>query len=308
VERGRIPVAEMRPTPESGPEAPVEASSAAGFATHEAHLGRPGGEALRARLRRWVRHGALSVAGGAARFGDRAFLRCLYAHWVLDDQVEDFRRLLSRLQRIGTFVSTDALVRMLRGEAAIEGHTFHLSFDDAFDNLYRNALPVLVELGIPAAVFAPTHFVGASDAEVRRDWWRRDQVTRPTRPLRWEWLEEMARHGCDIGSHTRRHRRLSEIESRDELADEIVGSKRDLEDRLGRPCRYFAWPYGRASDIDARGLALIAEAGYEASFSAVRGRVVPQRTRPLEIPRHHFEPDWPWPHVRFFAAGGLEGD
>ena len=81
---------------------------------------------------------------------------------------------------------------------------------------------------------------------------------------------------------TRRHRRLSEIAARDELADEIAGSKRELEDRLGLPCRYFAWPFGRASDIDARGLELIAESGYEASFSAIRGRVVPQRTRPLD--------------------------
>jgi peptidoglycan/xylan/chitin deacetylase (PgdA/CDA1 family) len=295
----------MQPAQESVPETPEPGVA---WATQEAHLARPGGEALPARLRRWLRHGALSVAGGAARFGDGAFLRCVYAHWVLDDQVEDFRRLLTRLQRIGTFVSTEVLVQMLRGETPIDSRYFHLSFDDAFDNIYRNALPVLVDLGIPAAVFAPTRFVGASDAEVRRDWWRRDQVSRPTRPLRWEWLAELARHGCDVGSHTRRHRRLSEIAGRDELADEIVGSKRELEDRLGLACRYFAWPFGRASDIDARGLELIGEAGYEASFSAVRGRVVPQRTRPFEIPRHHFEPDWPWPHVRFFAAGGLEGD
>jgi peptidoglycan/xylan/chitin deacetylase (PgdA/CDA1 family) len=298
----------MRSAEESGPDAPAEAAPAAAWATLEGHLGRPGREALPARLRRLLRHGALSVAGGATRFGDRAFLRCVYAHWVLDDQVEDFRRLLSRLQRIGSFVSTETLVKMLRGETPIDARHFHLSFDDAFDNIYRNALPVLVDLGIPAAVFAPTRFVGASDAEVRRDWWRRDQVSHPTRPLRWEWLAEMARLGFDVGSHTRRHRRLAQIEARDELADEIVGSKRDLEDRLGVPCRYFAWPFGRASDIDARGLELIGEAGYEASFSAVRGRVVPRRTRLLEIPRHHFEPDWPWPHVRFFAAGGLEGD
>jgi peptidoglycan/xylan/chitin deacetylase (PgdA/CDA1 family) len=301
-------VAETQSAQGSGLGAPAEAAHAAAWATEAAHLRRPGGEALPARLRRWLRHGALSVAGGAARFGDRAFLRCLYAHWVLDDQVEDFRRLLSRLQRIGTFVSTDTLVQMLRGDQPIDGRYFHLSFDDAFDNIYLNALPVLTDLAIPAAVFAPTHFVGASDAEVRRDWWRRDQVAHPTRPLRWEWLAEMARLGCDVGSHTRRHRRLSQIQSRDELADEIVGSKRDLEDRLGLACRYFAWPFGRASDIDARGLELIGEAGYEASFSGVRGRVLPRQTRLLEIPRHHFEPDWPWQHVRFFAAGGLEDD
>jgi peptidoglycan/xylan/chitin deacetylase (PgdA/CDA1 family) len=259
-------------------------------------------------LRDIGRHGFLSVAGRLVRFGSESFVRCLYGHWVFDDQITAFRSLLQRLQRVGSFVSTATLLELVKGERELDGRYFHLSFDDGFDNLYRNAFPVLADLEISATLFVPTQFVGASDAEVVERWWRRDQARVPTRPLQWPWLAEMVRAGCDVGSHTRSHARLSAISrDRTRLTAEIADSKRELEQRLSIPCRYFAWPYGTHHDIDERGLALVEEAGYEASFSAVRERIVPGRTDLFSIPRHHFEPSWPWDHVRFFAAGGHEG-
>ncbi len=103
--------------------------------------------------------------------------------------------------------------------------------------------------------------------------------------------------------------RISRISADAEaLADEIVGSKHELEQKLGIPCRYFAWPYGRRADIDQRAAELIETGGYEACFSAVRGSVAPGKTSVFAIPRHHFEPEWPWEHVRFFAAGRHESE
>ena len=67
-----------------------------------------------------------------------------------------------------------------------------------------------------------------------------------------------------------------------------------------------SWPFGTWADIDDEGLKAIEAAGYEMCFSAVRGKVEPGRTSVLTVPRHHFEPEWPWPHVRYFASGGKE--
>jgi peptidoglycan/xylan/chitin deacetylase (PgdA/CDA1 family) len=263
---------------------------------------RPVGQPISRRARSAARRLALSVLGAVTAFEQAPFLRCIYAHNVYDDQVASFRRLIDNLQRHGTFVSAAEVIRIVRGERALDGQYFHLSFDDGFDNLYRNALGVLGDLGVPCTVFVPTRMMGASDDEVLSTWWADDAC--PTRPLRWEWIEEMARLGHDFGSHTRTHARLAEIsENPKRLRDEIAGSKDDLEQRLGVPCRYFAAPWG---EIGERGLEAVAAAGYEAAFNTVRDRVVPGRTDLFAVPRHHFEADWPWLHVRFFAAGGLE--
>jgi len=258
-------------------------------------------------LRAGARHLALTAGGSLASFSDPSFLRCLYVHYVYDDQVEGFRRLLQRLQQVGTFISTERVVAMVKGEQPIDGRYFHLSFDDGFDNLHRNALPVMSELSVPSAVFIATRFVGAGDADIRDVWWVPAERKCPTRSLRWEQVSEMARLGHDIGAHTRHHRRISEISvDPGKLSEEVLGSKQDIEDKLGAPCRYFAWPWGRSPDIDERGLAFIEESGYEACFSAIRGSVRPGHTSGFSIPRHHFEPEWPWLHVRYFAAGGHE--
>jgi peptidoglycan/xylan/chitin deacetylase (PgdA/CDA1 family) len=264
-------------------------------------------EGHRARARARAREVFLALAGrlrGAPRPGE---LRALYLHSVYDDDVRAFRELVVRLRGLGRFITTDELMATARGEREVSGVEFHLSFDDGFDNNYRNAFPVLEELGVHAAFFVPTAFVDASDADVLAGWWTRRSARRPTRHLTWAWLREMAAAGHEIGSHTRHHLRLSEISAdAARLRDEVLGSKRELEDRLGRACRTISWPFGTHADFDAPTQAVVREAGYAACFSAVRGSVAPDPARLMDLPRHHFEPDWPWSHVRYFATGGGE--
>ena len=65
--------------------------------------------------------------------------------------------------------------------------------------------------------------------------------------------------GWEVGSHTRSHPRLSQVEDDAELADELEGSRRVCEERLGRPCQSIAYPYG---DHDERVVAAAGRAGY----------------------------------------------
>ncbi len=254
-----------------------------------------------------VRHAALTAAGVIARPPRQPGVRCFYLHAVYDDQVEVFSRHLKRLQQIGDFVTTSDLLAMLRGEFVPNRPMFHLSFDDGFDNNYRNAFPVLEELEIHATFFVPSAYVGSSDQEAWDLWWMKDRGIRPTRPLDWRQLREMHAAGHEIGSHTRRHVRLSDISGdADRLEDEIAGSKREIEDELGGVCRSIAWPYGTPADFDAAARSAVECAGYDVCFSAVRGPLVPRQADMMSIPRHHFEPEWPWLHVRFFAHGGAE--
>ena len=62
--------------------------------------------------------------------------------------------------------------------------------------------------------------------------------------MTWDDVRALAGAGMDIESHTRTHRVLDTLD-RDQLRDELVGSRRDLEAQLGRPIRAIAYPVGR---------------------------------------------------------------
>jgi peptidoglycan/xylan/chitin deacetylase (PgdA/CDA1 family) len=259
-----------------------------------------------AKVRSSLRGAALHVYGALARIDEQPSLRCLYAHNVFDDQRAAFEHLLRKLQSLGTFINAADVVRIARGERPLDKRYFHLSFDDGLENNYTNIFPILTRLKIPGLFFVTTQFVGADDDEVVQRWFDRTHVRFPARPLRWEWMREMAAAGQDFGSHTRTHARLSDMENdRAALSSELSGSKADIEQQLGAPCLYFSYPFGALQRGGALEIA-IRDAGYEACFAATRGRVVPGKTDLLEIPRHQFEADWPWLHVRYFALGGNE--
>jgi peptidoglycan/xylan/chitin deacetylase (PgdA/CDA1 family) len=78
-----------------------------------------------------------------------------------------------------------------------------------------------------------------------------------------EQLQELAADGWELGAHTRTHACLPDV-SDEELAEELAGSKEDLERELGVSCRTAAYPYGAADErvrIAARAAGFEAAAG-----------------------------------------------
>jgi peptidoglycan/xylan/chitin deacetylase (PgdA/CDA1 family) len=144
----------------------------------------------------------------------------------------------------------------------------HVTFDDAYADLFAHALPVLERLGIPATVFAATSFADggrplavpelAAEAEAN-----------PGRlaTMSWDSLLELAQRGFAVGSHTVTHPHLMSL-SDGELDRELRDSREQLESRLGRPCPLLAYPYG---EHDARVQAAARRAGYVAAFGLETG-------------------------------------
>jgi len=62
-------------------------------------------------------------------------------------------------------------------------------------------------------------------------------------PLSWEQIKEMAEFGVQFGAHTCSHINLSHAEMED-IRREITASKKEIETRLGREIKGFAYPYG----------------------------------------------------------------
>jgi len=257
--------------------------------------------------RHLVRHVALSAMATFDRTAEPRFLRCLYCHYVFDDQRQRFETLLLRLMKLGSFVDTDTCLAMLHGTREIDGRHFHLSFDDGFRNVLQNALPILRQYGIPSLVFVPTALMNASPEAVREYCLKTTKYARVIELSTWEDLRSALADKCEVGSHTRTHARLADLSrSPERLRSEIEGSKRDIEEHLGVECKYVAWPFGRITDINEDVLAAVRLAGYRGCFGAFRGSIVPAATDAFCIPRHHVEVQWPLAHTEYFARGKME--
>lgn len=87
--------------------------------------------------------------------------------------------------------------------------------------------------------------------------------------MSWAQINEMVRESgvIQIGSHTRRHRRLMDDLSPEVLEDEIVNSKQAIEEKVDRPVDLFCYPNGDSSPA-ARELV---RRHYRAACSTVRG-------------------------------------
>jgi glycosyltransferase involved in cell wall biosynthesis/peptidoglycan/xylan/chitin deacetylase (PgdA/CDA1 family) len=192
-------------------------------------------------------------------------VRVLGYHRVSDDgdvlatPTAAFRRHLEALAASGVEVLAlpDALQRL---REPVAGRHACITFDDAFADVARNAAPLLAEHGFPATVFVPTAIVDGRAAYT----WYAD----PPPAMTWDQLRELV--ASDLWSaqaHSRTHPRLSAL-SRRRAAEEIAGSKADLEERLGRPVTSFAYPAGLYTPRDVE---LVLEAGYTAGMTCHPG-------------------------------------
>ena len=92
--------------------------------------------------------------------------------------------------------------------------------------------------------------------------------------------------GVEIGAHTRSHANIGGHFTRDEMVDEIVGSKQELEAAIESEVRYFAFPYGKHENLSAAAFRIAVEAGFAGVCSAYGGYNFPGDD-PFHLRRFH---------------------
>ena len=150
------------------------------------------------------------------------------------------------------------------GRKSLPAKPVLITFDDGYQNNYEAAYPLLREFGMKGNVFLVYETMDQYNA------WH-DPDTEPwTRMLTWSQIREMQDSGVfEFGSHTMKHRCLTEIPL-EEARWELTESKKRLEDKLGRECVGFAYPYGAGAYApDVRRAAL--DAGYRFDFGIRQG-------------------------------------
>jgi peptidoglycan/xylan/chitin deacetylase (PgdA/CDA1 family) len=177
---------------------------------------------------------------------------------------ERFESHMKALQQHGLQpCSLKVFVAWLEGVCSLPDGTFLLTFDDGFLGVYEHAFPLLSAMGWSATMFLVSGLIGKRD-----EWCRRENPSGKTQPLlgRRE-IEEMARSGFSFQSHSRSHPDLTKL-SRKTMTEELAGSRQDLEDLLGQPVPYLAYPYGRHDDTV---IEVARASGYRAAFSVQPG-------------------------------------
>ena len=259
---------------------------------------------LRGRTRAFARRQVLSFTRMTSKPSQADFIRCLYSHAIFPEAKDHLRTFIRTLKSQADFIDTPTLVEMMASKQPVRGRYYHLSFDDGFANVVETGGDVFASEKVPYTLFVSTDLIGASIEQMERYNETQLLYALPVRTLTWDQLRACGAAGGEVGCHTRTHARLSAISGDDaRLRDEIVAAKARIEAEIGTPCRSFAWPYGKMGDIDAKALAAIEEAGFDITFSAVRGRVGPGAGAGMKVPRHQVEFHWPlWENLLW--AGG----
>lgn len=134
-----------------------------------------------------------------------------------------------------------------------------ITFDDAFENLLENVLPLLNELRIPATVFAVPGNLGKSPQwNIAVDHPECKEKTMTAQQLKGIQNERIA-----IGSHTQTHPNLLNL-SPDQVRRELAESKRNLEQLLETTVEDLALPHGACNDEVLR---IAQEVGYKRIYT-----------------------------------------
>jgi peptidoglycan/xylan/chitin deacetylase (PgdA/CDA1 family) len=91
------------------------------------------------------------------------------------------------------------------------------------------------------------------------------------RPCGWDEARAAAQQGVEFGAHTRSHPILSNVRGRNALDEEIGGSKRRLEEELGKPVLHFCYPNGQPEDISEEAVEAVRRAGFRTAVTAMPG-------------------------------------
>jgi peptidoglycan/xylan/chitin deacetylase (PgdA/CDA1 family) len=189
-------------------------------------------------------------------------------HRIADDRANgwttstpEFLRQMTWLQQHFELISLADVQQRLRMPS--DRPAVAITFDDGYAVNCETALPFLVERGIPC-----TYFVTSRNVLEGVPFPHDDAMGNRFAPNTVAELKRFAARGIDIGAHTRTHPDIGAIQDFDVLREELVTSRRDLQEALDLPIAYFAFPFGQPANLNAEAVRISREAGYDAVCSA----------------------------------------
>jgi peptidoglycan/xylan/chitin deacetylase (PgdA/CDA1 family) len=159
-------------------------------------------------------------------------------------------------------IDLPTLLARHRGGAPIpEKRTVVITFDDGFRDCANVAAPVMEAYGFSATFFLVAGLMGDSSR------WLMTERGIEFPIMSWDDARQLERAGHRCESHSMTHPRLADL-SPGACRDELARARAMLEDELGHPVRYLAYPFGSESQ-QTRDIA--ADCGYDAACTVAIG-------------------------------------
>lgn len=176
-----------------------------------------------------------------------------------------FKAQLETLKSAGyTTITFDELAAFFDGKSTLPTKPVILTFDDGYVDFYLNAYPILAGSGMKGVVFIPTGLIGGQAY------------------MNWSQVEEIARSPhVIVAAHSIHHYALPKI-AFDVMVNEIAESKKILEQHVGYPVNWMAYPYG---SFDERVVRAAKNAGYIGAATTMPG-LYQYKSRLFYIPRY----------------------
>lgn len=175
-----------------------------------------------------------------------------------------------------------------------------ISFDDGIKSNFQTALPLLEKYGFTCWFFVCPGFINAKDKKKFAE--KHSINAQNTATPTWAELKKTAKEHV-IGAHTLNHKRLGKL-STDEIKHEITGSKKILEQKLGKTdC--FAWVGGELNSYSKQASRKITNAGFEFIFQTNSYHIT-KNTKKHLLQRTNIECSYPIYLVKFQLSGIMD--
>ena len=155
------------------------------------------------------------------------------------------------------------VVRFIKHEIGLPPNSVAITIDDGYKSAIVWAAPVLKKYGFPWTFFVYPDFITVAEGKGAASW---------------NDLLQLQTDGVDIECHSKSHPILTKKGGKSPeqydtwLTAETAGAKATLEQHLGKPVKYFAYPYGAYNkEVEAKAVA----AGFDAIFTVANNPVHP---------------------------------
>jgi peptidoglycan/xylan/chitin deacetylase (PgdA/CDA1 family) len=158
------------------------------------------------------------------------------------------------------------VVAFAKRQKVLPPNTVAITIDDGYKSPLVFAAPILKKYNFPWTFFVYPQFIGGHPATNYRG------------AASWPELVELDKEGVDVECHSMTHPLLTKHGSKTPeqydawLTNETVTSKAVIEQHLGHPIKYFAYPFG---DYNKAVEAKTISAGYEAIFTVANNPIHP---------------------------------
>lgn len=256
-------------------------------------------------LRYFLRALFLNIMGTFKR--PSHYVHILNGHMVdwKHDNDEDGKRFASQLEQLHKycdFVNFEVAVQMIVHGEKVSRPTIAFTFDDGWRDCYTQIAPQLEKYNVNAMFFINPNFTDAADnhdSEYIENFTVNVTKSPGKHPMTWGQIIDLQKRGFLFGAHTLDHYCIAD-DNIAELEHQIGDCRNVIEENLGEPCEYFAFPYGRIEhanpksiDIACKHYKYVFSQSDHKHFFSFDGRV---------INRRHFEPFWPAKHVFYFLS------